>query len=193
MTRSPAERRAAPRTAAGALLALAVAVAPAAGAGADPAVAEPDGYRMEAYRAPVPDTLAGATVLDTAALEALIAGDRAVLVDVMPRPPRPAGLAPGTIWRAPPRRDIPGSHWLPNTGFGALAEDTERYLRDGLDRLTGGDRSRPLVFYCLADCWMSWNAARRALSYGYRAVYWYPEGTDGWNGPLVAAEPEAPR
>ena len=37
-----------------------------------------------------------------------------------------------------------------------------------------------LVIYCQADCWMSWNAAKQALSYGYTNVAWYPEGTDGW-------------
>ena len=39
---------------------------------------------------------------------------------------------------------------------------------------------RLLVIYCQADCWMSWNAAKRALSYGYPNVAWYPDGTDGW-------------
>ena len=37
-----------------------------------------------------------------------------------------------------------------------------------------------LLFFCLADCWMSWNAAKRAQEYGYTSVLWYPEGTDGW-------------
>jgi PQQ-dependent catabolism-associated CXXCW motif protein len=37
-----------------------------------------------------------------------------------------------------------------------------------------------LVIYCQADCWMSWNAAKQALSYGYTNVAWYPEGTAGW-------------
>jgi rhodanese-related sulfurtransferase len=40
---------------------------------------------------------------------------------------------------------------------------------------------------------MSWNAAKRALSYGYTDVAWYPEGTDGWafaGLPLVDAQPE---
>jgi PQQ-dependent catabolism-associated CXXCW motif protein len=37
-----------------------------------------------------------------------------------------------------------------------------------------------IVFYCLASCWMSWNAAKRALAIGYRRVAWYPDGTDGW-------------
>ena len=39
---------------------------------------------------------------------------------------------------------------------------------------------------------MSWNAAKRAISYGYSNVHWYPEGTDGWAEaglPLAGAEP----
>ena len=27
---------------------------------------------------------------------------------------------------------------------------------------------------------MSWNAAKRALEYGYSDVTWFPDGTDGW-------------
>ena len=39
---------------------------------------------------------------------------------------------------------------------------------------------------------MSWNAAKRALEYGYRSVYWLPEGTEGWelfDYPLEEATP----
>ena len=39
---------------------------------------------------------------------------------------------------------------------------------------------------------MSWNAAKRILSYGYRNVAWYPEGTDGWEFaglPLADSQP----
>jgi PQQ-dependent catabolism-associated CXXCW motif protein len=56
----------------------------------------------------------------------------------------------------------------------------ERYFRDNLARLSQGDKARAMLFYCQANCWMSWNAAKRAISYGYSRVYWYPEGTDGW-------------
>jgi hypothetical protein len=35
----------------------------------------------------------------------------------------------GTIWRDKPRLNIPGSVWLPDTGYGALAAATEDYLR----------------------------------------------------------------
>jgi len=90
--------------------------------------------------------------------------------------------------------DIPGSLWLPDTGYGALAAPTETYLRKGLARVTKGDRSKLVVIYCLADCWMSWNAAKRALAMGYANIAWYPAGTDGWSAaglPLQKAAPAA--
>ena len=62
------------------------------------------------------------------------------------------------------------------------------YFRAGLETATGGDKSRPLVFFCLAECWMSWNAAKRALEDGHQAVFWYPEGTDGWAAALLPLE-----
>ena len=36
------------------------------------------------------------------------------------------------------------------------------------------------MLYCHPQCWASWNAAKRAISYGYRKVYWYPDGIEGW-------------
>ena len=160
------------------------------GAQSDAPVPEPEGYRMDRFRAPVPATLKGATVVSTKEVEALVGS--VVLIDVLPRPPKPAGLKEGTVWRPRPRSNIPGSVWLPNTGLGVLPIRVEAYFRDNLARLTGGDVTRKLVFYCLADCWMSWNAAKRALAYGYAQVYWYPEGTDGWAAaglPLAPCEP----
>jgi PQQ-dependent catabolism-associated CXXCW motif protein len=49
-----------------------------------------------------------------------------------------------------------------------------------LARLSAGNRDAPLVFYCLRDCWMSWNAGKRALALGYRQVLWFADGSDGW-------------
>ena len=85
------------------LLALAL---PAAG---QEAVPEPDGYRMDDYRAPTPATLQGARVLTTGEAAAIWRAGNAAFIDVMPQPPRPAGLPPDTIWRDKPRRNIPGS------------------------------------------------------------------------------------
>ncbi len=155
-------------------------------------VAEPAGYRTSQYRAATPASLRGARVVTTAEARQMWDGKNAVFVDVMPHAPRPANLPAGTIWRERPRQNIPGSVWLPDTGYGELAPVTERYLRDNLARVTAGDHARLLVFYCLKDCWMSWNAAKRALAMGYTNVAWYPEGTDGWADadlPLEQATP----
>lgn len=145
-------------------------------------VAEPEGYRMQAFRAPVPETLKGAEVVATEKAMDLQAAGEVILIDVLPRPPKPAKLADDVVWRPRKRNNIPGSVWLPNVGFGALNPETEQYFQDNLARLTKGDKSAGILIYCLADCWMSWNAAKRALTYGYSQIYWYPEGTDGWTG-----------
>jgi PQQ-dependent catabolism-associated CXXCW motif protein len=153
---------------------------------------ELEGYRLDDYRAPTPATLKGASVLTTDAAEALSHANDAVFIDVLPHAPKPANLPAGTLWRDPPHESIPGAVWLPEVGRGALAPETETYFRRGLEAVAGGDSDRPLVFFCRASCWMSWNAAKRAITYGYRRVSWYPDGVDGWaaaNLPLTAARP----
>ncbi len=143
-------------------------------------VAEPDGYRDHDYRSPVPVSLTGTVTIDSDAAYALWKTDRVAFVDVLPQAPKPANLPEGTIWREKPRHSIPGATWLPNVGYGQLADITDDYFRAGLSAATSGDLHHPVVIFCLTDCWMSWNAARRALGYGYTHVFWYPDGTDGW-------------
>lgn len=156
--------------------------------------AEPDGYRMDDFRSPVPETLEGATVVDTAGAEALWRGGETAFIDVLPRAPKPANLPETVIWRDKPRDSIPGATWLPNVGYGAIAPVTEAYFRDGLAAATGGDKTRKVLFFCLADCWMSWNAAKRARwEFGYENVYWYPDGTDGWTFEELPTERIEPR
>ncbi len=155
-------------------------------------IAEPDGYRLDHYRAPTPCTLQGGIVMDTVGLQDLLAQEEPLLIDAMPLVRTGETDFTGR-WTVPkPRWHIPGSVWLPNIGYGVLDQEMTAYFRDNLEQLTGGDRHRPLVFYCFTDCWMSWNAARRALEFGYRRVIWYPEGTDGWKeigGPMSLADP----
>jgi PQQ-dependent catabolism-associated CXXCW motif protein len=175
------------------LAAAVVIAALAGGAGAqEKEPFEPEGYRTDNYRAPVPATLQGARVLTTDEAEAIWRDKRGAFIDVLPRPPKPRNLPEGTIWRDQPRFNIPGSLWLPDTGYGTLAAATEDYFRKGLERAARGNRSTLLVFYCLADCWMSWNAAKRALSYGYGNVAWYPDGTDGWMRAKLTTEESQP-
>jgi PQQ-dependent catabolism-associated CXXCW motif protein len=156
-------------------------------------VPEPDGYRSDNYRAPVPATLRGARVVATPEAEAIWRAGAAVFIDVMPRAPKPVStsqMLPGMSDLGMSLQIVPAGRFR---GFGALAAPMEAYFRRGLAQASGGDTAKPLLFYCQAQCWMSWNAAKRALSYGYSNVAWYPDGTDGWDGallPLVDAQPE---
>jgi PQQ-dependent catabolism-associated CXXCW motif protein len=148
---------------------------------AQASVPEPAGYRLDHYSGAVPDTLRGASVVNTATLAQMIrARQNLVLIDVLPAPLPPADARPGLPRMPLPHRDIPGSLWLPEVGRGALSPQTEAWFRAQLRTATGGRTDRPVVFYCRANCWMSWNAAKRAVSYGYTQVIWYPDGADGW-------------
>ena len=161
---------------AGRAAAIAVALCGAAYA----AVPEPQQFRTDHYRDDVPATLNGAVVVNTAELADTIAAQHPVLIDVLPAPSPPPDTRLGLPRLPLPHSDIPGSVWLPDTGRGNLAPDLEAKFKASLDRLTGHDRAHPIVFYCLSRCWMSWNAARRAVLYGYTHVIWYPDGADGW-------------
>ena len=153
----------------------------------------PTGFRMSRYRGPTPHCAPYSTTLDTKALQALLKkSPDLTLIDVsgIQRDPE---MDFGGIWFPSEKRNhIQGSVWLPNVGRGELSALIERYFQYNLQQLTQGQPDKELVFYCIADCWMSWNAAIRAASYGYQQVYWYKNGTDGWSEqglPLVRATP----
>jgi PQQ-dependent catabolism-associated CXXCW motif protein len=153
---------------------------------------EPTGYHMDDYRSPTPATLQGAMVLSTDEARTHWENHDAVFIDVLPQVPRPIGLPASTIWREKPRQDVPGSVWLPDTGYGALAPAMEHYFEHGLEQASSGKRDRLIVFYCQANCWMSWNAAKRAIAMGYTHVAWYPDGTDGWTAAQLPLELRSP-
>ena len=74
-----------------------------------------------------------------------------------------------------------------------LALERERATHLPMDEVfirIDGIHGRPIVFYCLADCWMSWNAS--AVGWGYTNLYWYRDGIDAWEAarvPTADAEP----
>ena len=150
------------------------------------------GYRMERYRAPVPESVPGGVTIDSSiAMKAHTEGNW-VFIDVYP----PRGLGPDPLdghWViSEDRSSIPGATWLPEVGRGHLEPDAISYFRSNLEALTASDKSTPIVFYCTSDCWQSWNASVRATKWGYRAVKWYPLGTDGWLEDGGALEPVEP-
>ncbi|SOD93633.1 hypothetical protein [Caenispirillum bisanense] len=157
---------------------------------AGPALAT-DGYRMDSYRAPVPAAAPGAETVALDAVRRLHADGGAVFIDAVPATRH--DLGDRVEWTRPePRRNIPGSLWMPNIGYGALDPAVEQWFRATLDTVTAERPGAALLFYCQADCWMSWNAAKRAAAWGYGPVLWFPGGTDDWGAaglPLVPAVP----
>lgn len=150
------------------------------------------GYRVGRQRAPTPDDIPAPAVLVSPeeARDLLDAG--AVALDVFGAQQSRFDELDGTWLVSQQRRSLPGAVWLPEVGRGQLSAVMQRYLAEGLMRVTGGDRARPLVVYCVADCWMSWNAAQRISALGYTRVYWFRLGTDGWldiGGVLAPVDP----
>ena len=116
----------------------------ASGAMADMPPPEPAGYRTADYRAPVPATVNGRPALTTEQAAALWRQGGAVFIDTLPQPPRPQGLPEDTVWHPRPRNDIPGSIWLPDTGYGELPAFMADYFEHNLQEAIGGDKNRPL-------------------------------------------------
>lgn len=170
------------------LLALALAVgAQNQGAYGAPLHDPQTGLRLTSYRAPVPDGVPGARVVDQPQVEAL--RDRgALLIDVMGAPGY--RLRDDGTWMVPaPHDTIPGAIWLPEVGHGQPDPRVATFLGDALRLCSGGDLARPIVLFCRSDCWMSWNAVHHVAALGYSDIAWYPGGVDDWSQPLVAAHP----
>jgi PQQ-dependent catabolism-associated CXXCW motif protein len=155
-------------------------VPPTSNPEAEDVVPEPAGYWTGAINGPTPATLAGGKVIRARELAALLKRGGAVTIDVSNEPQRPEGLAPDAVWMPLPQRIIPGSLWIPGAGVGEIDPAIDARFREELARATDNDPQRPVVVYCHERCWLSWNAAKRAISYGYRNVYWFPDGIEGW-------------
>jgi PQQ-dependent catabolism-associated CXXCW motif protein len=158
----------------------------------DPHFDTASGYRIGQYRAPTPQSVPNGATITLEDLQRLVRESNAVLIDVMPSDGAGADPATGAWHILKPRDHMAGSIWLPDVGKGTLTPELESYFRVNLATATQNDLARAVIVYCQADCWMSWNAIRRAATYGYTNLHWYPDGTDGmrdWDVPLVRAAP----
>jgi len=135
-----------------------------------------DGLRVSRYRSPTPESVPGATTLDTLRLQQLLQQEPdTLLLDV-----QPVAWRHGIFVPSKPRQNIKGSYWIPNVGYGHLEEDWSQYLSHWLNKLSSGNLQQPMVFYCNVDCWMSWNAVQHTASLGYKRLFWYRSGVEEW-------------
>lgn len=146
-----------------------------------PDLFDPDtGYRIGRQRAPTPEDIPAPAVLISPEEARGLLATGAVALDVFGAQQSRFDELDGTWLVSKQRLSLPGAVWLPEVGRGRLSEVMQRYLAKTLVRVTGGDTAQPLVVYCVADCWMSWNAAQRISAMGYSRVFWFRLGTDGW-------------
>lgn len=138
------------------------------------------GYRIRRYQAAVPQSPPAGTRVWIPEIDQLVAKEHAALVDVSPI--TGAGYDPKTgAWRSRKLHEsLPGAIWLPEVGRGTINDVVARFFADSLSHITHGNPDTPIIIFCNADCWMSWNAMKRADQLGYTRLYWFPEGIDGW-------------
>lgn len=142
-------------------------------------VPEPDGLYQGAMHGYTPSTVKGATVLDTAALAKLIDEKKPLLLDVAEKDRKPPSMGKDTPW-LPTHRSVPHAVFLQGGGRGTDDGGYAEAFKARIEALTGGEKSKPVVTFCHPDCWGSYNAAKRLVGLGYTQVYWYREGTEGW-------------
>jgi len=150
------------------VLAVCVAVPVSANEDVDYGLAPVSTLRTADFHAPTPREVPGAKTIGTSALrDSLQAQPPPFLFDVLG----------GEV-----HASLPGAIWLPGAGRGQSLTDTvQARFAQVLNALTKGDRKRSLVFFCQGtQCWLSYNAALRAVALGYEAVYWYRGGIEAW-------------
>lgn len=161
---------------------------------ADPALFDPaTGYRISAYRGVIPAPPPGIARIEDAEAARLAEDGRTLFLDFTPAPGAIRDPVSGAWTLAEPHETIPGAHWFPEAGRGPPNPAIDGWLAKGVRRLTHGAKRMPIVAFCLADCWMSWNASWKIRQLGYRDVAWYANGIDGWKEmglPLSTRPPE---
>ena len=138
--------------------------------------------KREDLHSHTPTTIPGGRTILASDLYDAIRGDRPpVVIDVLG----------GDVER---RRGLPGAiHMGDSIGKGRIGVDMRDLFRAALEKLTGGDKDKPLIFYCLsAQCWLSYNAALRAIAAGYTNVHWFRGGFEAWKELRYPLEPAKP-
>ena len=136
--------------------------------GQDFGVAPTTAIRTSSFEAPTPLTIAGATTITTPQLQQMLAAAKPpVLIDVLG----------GDVTLS-----LPGAIWLRGGGLGtSIRDDLQPQLAAKLAMLTGNDKTRSIVVFCLSrTCWLSHNTAVRAVALGYTSVFWYRGGRNAW-------------
>lgn len=146
----------------------------------DHGVAPVSDLHRGAMHGPTPARIPGGQVITTKGLVALVQGRQVpyLLFDVLGAPEMLPGAIPA-VGAAQP---------------GSFDDEVQRGFGAYLEQATRGDKRMAMVFYCQSThCWMSYNAALRAIRLGYGNVLWYRGGVEAWKeAGLALAQPQRP-
>ena len=79
---------------------------------------------------------------------------------------------------------------VPASQPGHFQDQTQQEFGRFLQQTTQGRKDRPMAFYCQStQCWMSYNAALRAINLGYTKVLWYRGGIEAWQQAGLPLQP----
>lgn len=122
------------------------------------------------YHAPTPKEIPGGKVIRTVELKQLLdSRSDVIVVDVLDLKEK--------------RATISGAAWLSGAGYAPFYAAEKARFAAAMERLTGGNKARTMVFMCLnPECWLSYNASLYAIEAGYTNVHWFRGGTDAWRG-----------
>lgn len=116
---------------------------------------------------PTPASIPGGQVITTKGLVELMRGGQVpvLVLDVLGGPEMIQGA----------------QYAVPASQPGAFNDQAQQQFGQYLQQATGGNKQYPVVTYCLStQCWMSYNAALRAINLGYTNVLWYRGGIEAW-------------
>ncbi|WP_424932909.1 rhodanese-like domain-containing protein [Amaricoccus macauensis] len=120
-----------------------------------------------AMHGPTPASIPGGQLVTTRGLVELVQGRQAtyLLFDVLGAQEMMPGAIPAVPASAP----------------GQFGDQISGQMGAFLQQVTQGNREMPMIFYCASrECWMSYNAALRAINLGYTNVLWYRGGLEAW-------------
>ncbi|WP_232280932.1 rhodanese-like domain-containing protein [Novosphingobium nitrogenifigens] len=151
------------------------------------------GFRATRYRAVIDRAPTPAISMPLDRALRLHPGKDALFLDVLPAEGGHLDRTSGRWMLAESHDTIPGSLWFPETGRGVVDPLLWSALTARVEAVRHDHPDWPIVVFCRADCWMSWNASRRLARAGVANVFWFAEGIDGWHDAgraLVQVVPE---
>ncbi|MEP7182690.1 MAG: rhodanese-like domain-containing protein [Betaproteobacteria bacterium] len=120
-----------------------------------------------AMHGPTPNQIPGGQVITTKGLVALLQNQKIkpLVLDIL-----------GSSQQLPDAQSA-----VPASQPGGFDDQTQQQFGQYLQQATHGSKEMPIVLYCQGpQCWMSYNAALRAINLGYKNVLWYRGGIEAW-------------